>query len=137
MYGLRQAALLAYNNLCNILAPHGYYPVMGMVGLWKHKTRNIKFCLCVDDFGIKYFSKTDINHLINAIAEHYKYTVDWEGSNYCGLTFDWHYKDGYVDVSMGNYIHDSLKRLNHNPTKQPQYSPHKHVPIKYGTKGTQ
>ena len=33
MYGLKQAALLAYRNLKQHLAPHGYYPVIGTVGL--------------------------------------------------------------------------------------------------------
>ena len=57
MYGLKQAAVLAYNHIKKTLAPHGYEPVQGTTGLWKHKTRKFSFCLCVDDFGIKYFDK--------------------------------------------------------------------------------
>ena len=59
MYVLKQAALLAYNNLRKTLQPYGYYPVHGTVGLRAHETRPTKVCLCVDDFGIKYSSKTD------------------------------------------------------------------------------
>ena len=38
---------------------------------------------------------------------------------------------------MPQYIADSLKQLQHVPHKYPQYSPHQHVPIQYGKKGTQ
>ena len=88
MYGLKQAALLAYNNLKNQLQPHGYYPVQGTVGLWMHETRKTKFCLCVDDFGIKYFNSADADHLLTTLRQHYKITVDHKGKNYCGLTLD-------------------------------------------------
>ena len=37
---------------------------------------------------------------------------------------------------MPHYIKDSLKRLTHKPPSKPQYSPHEHTPITYGTKGT-
>ena len=38
MYGLKQAAILAYNQLKQKLLPHGYSPVIGTVGLWQHDT---------------------------------------------------------------------------------------------------
>ena len=88
MYGLKQAAILAYDNLQQCLKPFGYTPVIGTVGVWQHDTIPTKFCLCVDDFEIKYHSKSDAQHLLNAIGTHYKYTSDWTGCNYCGLTLD-------------------------------------------------
>jgi len=136
MYGLKQAAILAYDHLRNSIAPYGYHPVKGTVGIWKHDTRPTKFCVCVDDFGIKYWSKEDADHLENALGKTFKYTVDREGKNYCGLTLDWNYKLGYVDISMPGYVPKALKRLQHKPQKFPQYSPHPHTPIIYGTKGT-
>ena len=136
MYGLKQAAILAYDHLRNSLAPFGYKPVPGTVGLWEHDTRPTKFCVCVDDFGIKYWSKDDRDHLLNSIGHTFKYTTDLEGKNYCGLTFDWNYDLGYVDISMPNYVTKCLKRLQHVPSVSPQYSPHTHVPIAYGKKGT-
>ena len=54
MYGLKQAAILAYHQLKTHLEPNGYFPIPNIVGIWKHKTRPIQFCLCVDDFGITY-----------------------------------------------------------------------------------
>ena len=136
MYGLKQAAILAYDNLKTNLQPFGYSPVVGTVGLWKHATRPTTFCLCVDDFGIKYTSKSDAQHLLDAIGSSYKYTCDWSGSNYCGLTLDWHYDLGYVDVSMPGYVQKTLLRLRHVPKVYPQYSPHACVPIVYATKNT-
>ena len=137
MYGLKQAAVLAYRELKKNLATHGYHPITGTVGLWQHETRPTKFCVCVDDFGVKYYTKEDANHLITSLREHYKCTTDWEGKNYCGLTFNWQYDKGYVDVSMPKYVPDSLTRLGHIPKTSPQYSPHEHVPIKYGRPGQQ
>ena len=61
MYGLKQAAILAYDNLKTILKPFGYVPVTRTVGFWKHGTRPTTFCLYVDDFGIKYYTKTTPN----------------------------------------------------------------------------
>ena len=68
--------------------------------MWKHETRRTKFCLCVDDFGIKSFSDADTNHLLDLLKQHYTVTVNHQGTNLCGLTIDWNYKEGYVDISM-------------------------------------
>ena len=87
MHGLKQAAILAYDYIKH-LKDSGYHPVQGTVGLWTHKSRNIQFCLCVDDFGVKYFRKEDVDHLLQSIGSIYKYTTDWTGKNYCGMTFD-------------------------------------------------
>ena len=134
MYGLKQAAVIAYRNLIDNLEPQGYYPVPHTTGLWKHKTRKTKFCLCVDDFGIKYFSKEDAEHLLNALNKSYKVSVDWTGKNYCGLTFNWNYDEGYVDISIPGYIEKALKRLQHKKSKRPQYSPHTWTQPSYGSK---
>ena len=39
MYGLKNAAILAYDNLKPHLAKFGYSPVPGTVGLWQHATK--------------------------------------------------------------------------------------------------
>ena len=129
MYRLKHPAILSYILLQESLSQYGYKHIVGMVGLWEHDTRQTKFCVCVDSFGIKYYSKDDAGHLMTCLGHHYKYTTDWDRKNYCGLTFDWHYDDGYVDISMLKYVPDSLKRLKHVPKKLPQYSLHEHVPI--------
>ena len=40
MYGLKQAAILAYNHLQRCLKQHGYTPVTGTVGVWKYHKEN-------------------------------------------------------------------------------------------------
>ena len=132
MYGLKQAALLAYTHLINQLAPHGYRPCPFTTGLWRHDTRPTVFCLCVDDFGIKYFNKSDADHLLSSLQEHYKISVDWEGKNYCGLTLDWNYSKGYVDISMLGYIDKLLDRIKHPRPSKPQYAPHRWTTPAYG-----
>ena len=104
MYGLKQAAILAYKKLKSILEKEGYIHIESTTGLWKHKNRKTIFALCVDDFGVKYFNKEDLAHLIATLQKHYIITIDKTGKKYCGLTFDWHYEDGYVDVSMPEYV---------------------------------
>ena len=76
MYGLKEAAILAYDQLQEHLAPHGYAPVRFTPGLWKHNTRRTTFTLAVDDFGIKYFSKPDADHLFAALETKYQLTKD-------------------------------------------------------------
>jgi hypothetical protein len=53
MYGLKEAAILVYDQLRTHLAPHVYFPVTHTPGLWTHTTRSLTFTLAVDDFGIK------------------------------------------------------------------------------------
>ena len=69
MYGLAQSGRIANQDLQKHLAKYGYYPARQTPGLWKHRTRKISFTLVVDDFGIKYTNKNDIDHLINAIKK--------------------------------------------------------------------
>ncbi|KAL7478258.1 hypothetical protein ACHAW6_004030, partial [Cyclotella cf. meneghiniana] len=40
-------------------------------GPWKHKTRNIRFVLVVDGFGIKHLKKEDLDHLIKSLEKYY------------------------------------------------------------------
>ena len=57
MYGLKQSARLAHNKLVKHLQPYGYSPDSFAPNIWSHETRKTKFCLCVDNFGVKYFPK--------------------------------------------------------------------------------
>ena len=65
-----------------------------------HATRPISFTLVVDDFGVKYVRGRHLDHLINALRDQYKITVDLTGNSYLGLTIDWNSAQGYVDISM-------------------------------------
>ncbi len=95
-----QSAILAYKQLVKNLKKDGYEPNEGTTGLWSHRTRPTKFALCVDGFGVKYFSKEDAEHLITTLKKNYIISEDWTGKNYCGFNIDWSYEKKYVDISM-------------------------------------
>ena len=131
MYGLKQAAWLAYEQLQEYLKPYGYLPDPNHQCIWYHTTRRTRFCLCVDDFGIKYCDKADAEHLLNILRKYYKVSVDWEGRNYCGLTINWDYERKFVDISMPKYIEHLLHKCQHNPIT-PTYTPFKWTAPQYG-----
>ena len=68
-------------------------------------------------FGVKYFSKNDALHLVNAVKSQYQCTVNWTGSLYCGLNLDWHYNRGFFNVTMKDYVSEPLPNSNMFPTK--------------------
>ena len=74
---------------CKNLEPAGYEPMPYTPGLWRHKTRRTTFTLAVNDFGIKYVSEEDLDHLLNALNTHYTTSVDPTGAYYCGVHIDW------------------------------------------------
>jgi hypothetical protein len=137
MYGLKEAVIIAFNQLVQKLAPSGYESMAFTPGLWRHRTRKTTFVLCVDGLGIKYYSKLDALHLIGAIKNHYELTIGWSGALYCGLTLDWHYGAGYVDLSMPGYVPRALAKFNHPPRLCPQHAPHKWIEPVYGSKKPQ
>jgi len=46
------------------------------LSLWHHSSLKITFCLCVNDFGIKYYSRPDALHLLNSLKKTYPVTID-------------------------------------------------------------
>ena len=104
IYGLKQAVKLARDQLIQHLKPFGYSPAKHAPNIWVHNTRPTTFCLCVDDFGVKYFSQDDADHLIQSLQKAYDITVDTKGTNFCGLHLDWDYKNRWVDILMPEYV---------------------------------
>jgi hypothetical protein len=68
MYGLPQAGRLTNNDLITHLNHHGYRQCTRTTGLFTHSHRPIKFCLVVDDFGVKYTGKENAKHLIDTLS---------------------------------------------------------------------
>jgi hypothetical protein len=132
MYGLKEAAILAYEQLVAPLKPHGYYPVSNTPGLWRHLTKPTTFTLAVDDFGIKYFTRADADHLFDALSTKYTITKDWSGDSYLGFHLAWDYAAGHVDVSMPGYVQKALATLGHTPPLRPQHAPHLWTAPVYG-----
>ena len=77
MYGLKQATDIAYKNLINNLAPFGYHPIPHTDSYCQHALLPTKFGLCVDDCGVKFFKKRDLNHLFSALQTNYKIYTDF------------------------------------------------------------
>ena len=125
MYRLKQAAILAFNQLKKRLEAKGYRQLKESDGIWEHSTRKTKFCLCVDDFGVKKFSKNDADHLISTLKEFYEVSTDWTGKKYCGLTFDWYYSENYVDVYIPDFVILALIALGHPKPKRAQHAQHR------------
>jgi hypothetical protein len=96
------------------------------------KPKNIKFVLVVDDFGIKYLKKEDLDHLIKSFLEqYYDATVDLEGKEYVKIELDWDYEKRQVHLSMMPYLQKALRQFdNVVPTKR-EDSPYPHIEPKY------
>jgi len=120
MYGLKEAAILAYEQLCKHLVLYGYVPFKHKPGMWRHTTHLITFTLVVDDFG----NKDNTNHLFSALQDKYSITIDWSGDSYLGITINWSYTNGYVDISMPDYIPKALAKFKHPQPRIPQHAPH-------------
>ena len=134
MYGLPQAGSLGHDLLEERLNNEGYFKSPIVPALWKHQTRPTQFVLIVDDFGVKYFTEEDLNHLIKSLEKHYTVTVDKEGKEFVKIELDWDYEKGKVHLSMKPYLEKALRQFNNMVPSKKQDSPYPHVPPKYGSK---
>jgi hypothetical protein len=132
VWGLPQAGILANKRLRQKLAPFGYFKCVKTPGLWKHKSRPLTFTLVVDDFGVKYERKEDVDHLIASIKSTYKLTKDWTGTLYCGISLEWDYTNRTVDISMPGYIKKKLQEYSHVLPGRIQTCPYSPDPKKFG-----
>ena len=71
----------------------------------------------MDDFGVKYFSRGDADHILDSIKNHYAILTDWEGLNHFGFTIDYNYNKVYMNILMTDYVTKSLVRLQHPKPK--------------------
>jgi hypothetical protein len=133
MYGLPHAGRIANDALIAHLAPYGYAPCLLTPGLWRHNIDDITFTLVVDDFGIKYTSRPEIDRFLSILQQKYEIKTDWTGTRYCGLTLDWDYTKRTLDISMPGYVERALQRFTHKPDPaQPSNSPHRYQVPTYG-----
>jgi hypothetical protein len=85
MYGLPQAGRLSQLRLISHLAKHGYgyRQCPNTPCLFRHDNLDVTFCLVVDDFGIRYGSQSDADHLIATLrANDYELTIKETGDTY-------------------------------------------------------
>jgi hypothetical protein len=76
---------------------------------------------------------TGMAHLENILKQWYKYTIDWMGATYCGLTLTWNYNHNrWVDVAVPGYIKRLLHKVQHPTPARPQNCPHPAPPLMFG-----
>ena len=78
-YGLKEAGFLSNQTIVKLLKKHGFHQAKHTQGFFKHESRNVSFTLVVDDLGIKYTDKADVDFLIASLEEVYTMTLDMEG----------------------------------------------------------
>ncbi len=133
VWGLPQAGILANKQLHHKLAPFGYHESINTPGLWRHKSRPLIFTLVVNDFGVKFVNKADVDHLIASIKKTYTLTEDWTGSLYCGIMLEWDYVGCTVNILMPRYIKMKLQEYEHIMPPKLQTCPYLPEPMKFGT----
>ena len=77
------------------------------------------FTLTVDDFGIKYFTKLDLDHLLSVLRQHYTISVDPTESHCCGLIIKWNYAEEYVDIYIPGCVSKPPRKLRHPRPNNP------------------
>ena len=133
IYSSPHAGAIANKLLRKCLAPTSNYECVHTPGLWWHVTRPIQFTLVVDDFGLKYIGNKHVEHLIKALKKDYKLAKDWESNLYCGITLDWNYEEGYLDISIPGCTEKLIQRVRHEKPKKPQHNPYQDPPQIFGT----
>ena len=134
LYGLKEAAYISNVELKRVLAEEGYVPSKFTPGLFTHKTRDIAFALCTDDFGCRYVNKEDAEHLIETVKRRYPMTFSWEPDYYLGMTLKWDYEARTVECSMPGYVQEALLKFQHHYDGARHSSPSPHTPIQYRVK---
>ena len=132
MPGLKQSVRIANKRLKAHLVHFGFSPVPRTPALWKHTTKPIIFSLVVDDFGLKYISKENSNHLIQALQKLYTISIKWTGYLFYSLTIYWDYAARTCDISMPKYLQTALQKFQHLAPQIPQHAPHSWSKPNYG-----
>jgi hypothetical protein len=101
-------------------------------GLWYHELHPISVILVVDDFGVNYKNKDDVDHLVASIETTYTLTKDWSGDLYCGIALAWDYANRMLDISMPGYIKKKLYEYRHVQSKRTQTCPYSPAPKQFG-----
>jgi len=134
IYGLPQSSSNSHDELKEHLNKEDYFKSLLVSALWKHKTRPSQFVLVVDDFGIKYFTKDDLDHLADTLKKYYSIKIDPNGKELVKIEFDWDYTNKKVHLSMKPYLDKSLRQFDNVVPTKCQHLPYPHVEPKYGAK---
>ena len=133
MYGLAQAGRLAQDRLVAHLLAHGYEQSRLVPMLFRHITRPIAFTLIVDDFGIKYTTLTDVEHLFTVLRKIFIITTDMSGEAYIGLHILHDLIKHTITISIPDYVTKAITRFApHLLTTRGSRAPMRYHPVVYG-----
>ena len=76
-------------------------------------------------------------HLIHALQEKYEITQDWTESLYSGITLNWDYEAGILDISIPGYVKEALHKFQQPTLSLPHQLPHQLNPPNYGSTAPQ
>jgi len=134
MYGIPQAGSLGQNQLEQRLNKEGYFQSQTVPGFWEHTTKSIQFVWVVDDFGIKYINKDDLDHLTRTLEKYYDVAVDLDGKEFVKIELDWDYENKSVHWSMAPYLQKALRQFDNIVPTHRHDSHYPHIELKYGAK---
>jgi hypothetical protein len=101
MYGLPQAGELSQTRLIQHLKEYGYTQCLNTPCLFRHHTREIIFCFVVDDFGVRYETQADVDHIISTLEKNdYKLKVRPLGDVYLGMAIGFDRQNKTISISM-------------------------------------
>jgi hypothetical protein len=133
MYGLKESGFIANQELKVVLAKQGYIPSKFTPGYSHTKLEEIVFSLVVDDFGVKYENKEDMDHLVKTLGDQYPIKVEIKAEFYLGITIKWDYENRTAKLSMPGYVKEALLEFQHEGTNEVKFnSPSPYTPPVYG-----
>jgi hypothetical protein len=110
-YGLPQAGALSQQRLFQHLQDNGYYQLISTPSVFRNRSGSIRFTLVVDDFGVVWTNKTDLDHLIATLTKLYQVKVNMEGIRYLGMDIAINRIKRHVTLTMPGYIDKLIKRV--------------------------
>ena len=127
MYGIHQAGILAQQQQEQRLNQHGYYQSDIIPGFWTYESRPILFTLVVDDFGVKYVGKVQVDHLMSILKQHHELESNWTGAKYIGLIIEWYNLHKKILISMPKYANKALERIASDSSQTTKCTPPIHA----------
>ena len=90
--------------------------------------------LVVNNFGIKYLNREDLDHLIQSLEKYYDVSVNLDGKEFAKIQFNWYNENRKVHLSMAPYLQKMLRQFNNIVPTKCQDSPYPYTEPKYGSK---
>ena len=113
MFFLKQAGIIANQELVKHMAPFVYHLVKHTPCLWVHDSRKTLFSIVVDNFCAQYCSTGGCRPFLNALRSKYLIKVDMADTVYIRIKLEWDYGHRTVTLLMPSYVLKALHRFQH------------------------